>query len=869
MSLTAIFEMLQALLLDPTPDHGTFRREAGQHRARLSPLDQARAEPAIRLSQALQDLDEDRAGAADVAALLRQCCRTGGTHLRIAALLRQRIAQQCPDHGLLPLGDGEPGAIDLVAADWGAGWLAHTGQIDHLDLRLPPDRTAPGDGLLYALSHTRWINYQSEAQQAAVHSFLFAPPGSTNLATLPTGAGKSLIAQLPAWAESRGGSVPGGVTLVIVPTIALALDQQRRAAALFPKARGPEWSPQCLTSASERATREAVRRGLLRGTLPMLFLSPETLMGSELYNVVLEAARANKIKRLVIDEAHLVERWGAGFRTDFQLLAAYRRQLLEASGGELRTLLLSATISHAAEELLEQLFARPERLDIVHGGRLRPEIGYWMNKSPSPSERRRRVIEALHYLPRPLILYATMPEDAERWLKSVQAAGYRRAASFTGETDSTERSRLIAAWGDGRIDIMCATSAFGLGIDKRDVRAVVHACLPENIDRFYQEVGRAGRDGCGAASLLLVADTDIAVMERRITEERALPRWQGMLASASMPDGRSAILDLDLDATPPDKPSMERSDRNRDWNEHTLLLAQRAGIITVLESRREPDDLPQPDSTGRASRRVRVQIERFDVAHDDKRFSDAIEQIRQEELGRSRADLEYMQALIAENTVSPPAQCIAQPLSRLYPDTALACGGCPACRHQGLDPYAKPLPLVVERQRRALLDSDLNSDLRALLGHTSTLHLRYNLPLHDMVLREALLRLVGKGVQQIILPAAYLERREFIEPLLRGLSAPARIVPHRLIASEQLLAQPEETLYPLPTATLYPTDERAADALHNALRRWLSPEIGQVIIVPRGLYLPSEHGYLDQRVGGLERDLSDLPDLLPADDDLF
>ena len=105
------------------------------------------------------------------------------------------------------------------------------------------------------------------------------------------------------------------------------------------------------------------------------------------------------------------------------------------------------------------------------------------------------MLEALRHVPRPAILYVTRVVDAKAWRDRLEAEGFEHAELVHGETGANERDRILRGWRDGDIDLVVATSAFGLGIDYRHVRAVVHACIPESLDRFYQEVGRGGRDG--------------------------------------------------------------------------------------------------------------------------------------------------------------------------------------------------------------------------------------------------------------------------------------------------------------------------------------------------------------------------------------
>ncbi|PBY07334.1 helicase-related protein, partial [Pseudomonas aeruginosa] len=144
-----------------------------------------------------------------------------------------------------------------------------------------------------------------------------------------------------------------------------------------------------------------------------------------------------------------------------------------------------------------------ERVQMVSAVHLRPEPQDWFYKASSPQEKQKRVLESLRYAPRPFILYVTKREDVAQWNTTLRCSGgLHRIATFDGGTPDRERKRIIEEWAANRLDGIVATSAFGVGLDKSDVRTVIHATIPETLDRYYQEVGRGGRDGKSSVSLL-------------------------------------------------------------------------------------------------------------------------------------------------------------------------------------------------------------------------------------------------------------------------------------------------------------------------------------------------------------------------------
>lgn len=452
------------------------------------------------------------------------------------------------------------------------------------------------------LSETMGLpTYTGQGQREALRALMHLPNGDALIANLPTGSGKSLLAHLPPLVEQEG-----MMTLAIVPTVALAIDQAVRMKSLLQKRSAHrDLPPLAFHGGLPREQRTQVHRSIWQGEQPILFTSPEYAVGS-LRESLENSAAQGRLNHVFIDEAHLVIGWGNGFRPAFQLLPALTRMLRsKARNHDIRVVLASATLTASTIRDLRHLFGPPQRVHVVSAVHLRPEIQY-APVACLEEERQMRVLEAVHLAPRPFILYATRPDEADHWLSELRATGLKRLGKFTGETSSADRDRLLRQWSANELDGMVATSAFGLGVDKSDVRTVIHATLPESLDRYYQEVGRVGRDGrAGAAILLHTASDekqaqDLAVPSL-IGDEKGHERWAGMIDNSRSHEKIPEVSWVDLARLP--SRLQVRSEESQAWSVRTLTLMARAGLIELVAmGSSESADEDTPLSTAVASR---------------------------------------------------------------------------------------------------------------------------------------------------------------------------------------------------------------------------------------------------------------------------
>jgi ATP-dependent DNA helicase RecQ len=515
--------------------------------------------------------------------------------------------------------------------------------------------------------HFAMATYRGAGQASAIRSALNMPRGQTLFVLLPTGEGKSLVFQT--LAEYN----PGQTVLVVVPTVALA--------------QGHAASIQLTTSLGDHefaylGGREEenllIRERILNGTQRLVFAAPEAVVTS-LRGVITEAARLGKLTAIVVDEAHIVDSWGTDFRCEFQMLSAlmFQTRLEAPESSKPNIVCLSATVTPMSYETLRALFSVETSPGISGSIRLRPEPDIWIDRSWSDVEtRRKRVVEAVRNLPRPAILYVTRPDDAEEWYKNLREIGFGRIERLHGGTSTADKERVVKKWCSGELDLVVGTSAFGLGIDFPNVRAVIHACLPENIDRYYQEIGRAGRDNRSCIALLIPTPSDQSIARSQsnqiiISIEKGLVRWQSMFDTKVRPDGKLSRYVLDLE-TPPKYDQDMHNGKNEDWNAQTLSLMARAGLIklTGLPSRSEQKHT------------ITIDINDKEEAHSKlETWHRLVEPLRQRILANNQRGFVRMLELV--NSRNCPATIFSEAyrINTDLPVTA-ACGGCEYCRRK-------------------------------------------------------------------------------------------------------------------------------------------------------------------------------------------
>ena len=312
--------------------------------------------------------------------------------------------------------------------------------------------------------------------------------GEDTLALMPTGGGKSITYQLPTM-------VSDGLCIVITPLIALMKDQVDRL-----RTRGIQ--AVAIHSGLSRRKIDVLLDNCVYGDIKFLYISPERL-NSDIFQL---RVRRMNISLIAVDEAHCISQWGYDFRPAYLHIARLRELQPEVP---VLALTASAT-EEVADDIMERL--KFDRKRVMRSSFARPNLSYVVRKVDDKEEQLMRIIGSVNGSG---IVYVRRRNTAEQIADFLQQQGVS-ASYYHGGLPAEERSIRQDEWVSGKVRIMVATNAFGMGIDKSDVRFVVHYTMCDNMESYYQEAGRAGRDGVRSYATLLVSPDDYKSLSRRI-----------------------------------------------------------------------------------------------------------------------------------------------------------------------------------------------------------------------------------------------------------------------------------------------------------------------------------------------------------------
>ncbi len=333
-------------------------------------------------------------------------------------------------------------------------------------------------------------------QEDAIRALL---SGKDTLVVQPTGSGKSAIYQIAAL-------LTHGATLVVSPLIALQKDQVDSI-----KEQGAPDAVVINSTQRVSETREA-REKIEEGSGKYIFLAPEQLRKQETMDTLESAG----ISLFVVDEAHCISEWGHDFRPDYLRLGPAIERL-----GHPAILAMTATASpEVRQEIIERLGMRDPKI-IVHGFD-RPNIYLRVYRFPTEHEKLQAVVHRVRWTDKPGIVYVATRKNAERIMRLLEEEG-TAALFYHGGLKASEREEIQERFMSGDAEVIVATNAFGMGIDKADVRFVYHYDIPDSLDSYYQEIGRAGRDGAKAEAGLFFRQEDLGVQKFRAGEGKLEP----------------------------------------------------------------------------------------------------------------------------------------------------------------------------------------------------------------------------------------------------------------------------------------------------------------------------------------------------------
>ncbi len=538
--------------------------------------------------------------------------------------------------------------------------------------------------------------FKSLEQKLCVFGALNAPEGYSTLISMPTGGGKSLVTQTLAYSQK-------GLTIVVVPTVSLAIDQERSARNSIKNANENEIY--CYYSGVKNF--DAIKKSIDNRKARLLFISPEALIKNEQFIKLIDKINSERyLKNIIIDEAHIVVSWGDFFRVDYQCLSPWKNELLKVNP-TIRTFLLSATYRDETVNSLKNLFSEGDNWLEIRCDSLRKEPRYIYINSNNYTDKRKKVLELVKKLPHPMIVYVNAPYEASIWKSYLENNGFTDIKTFTGETKSDNRRTLIDDWMDNKYDLMIATSAFGMGVDKADVRTVMHLYVPENPDTYYQELGRGGRDGLPCLSVMCIEEEDITKAYNHVgkvlTTDKFWGRWWSMYRNPNnqWQGGAMAI----MASTKPNYNKInyfeEGNDTDEKWNINALLLLNRRKQIKILRL-----DL---DNENRYIFTIKILNDLITQDTDESKM--IFEKIRDEESKK----LQDAFSLLKESIEKRNKLCWSEMFYETYPLVSEWCPGC-NCHDNKIITEKGRFPLVVDVKGP---EKEINDDMKNIFGKTN------------------------------------------------------------------------------------------------------------------------------------------------------